>query len=282
MRPRVVGMASSHPAGRSGTGGRLPPAGEPLGQRRGLDGPVEVAEAVGEGSGQVPSVRRLLRRVGGGDDHDPFGQVEVADDPLEHDPQQRGLHSGRRGGDLVEKEQPLACRGQPLGPPGRCHVHLGLPDDRQPGEVGGLPDGGDHRLARPAHGVGHGPDRRGLAGARGPPQQDRDPSGDSDAKGFDRAPLAHPSNVPRVIVLLPPPAAASDPPTHRHAGRAHGRPFEAARAKAVSVTGSSQPQRGMVSPAGNPRVRRFVGPAQGQEGRTRRRTRTATGRTPTA
>jgi hypothetical protein len=46
-----------------------------------------VAEAVGEGRRQVPAVGRLLGGVGGRDHHHTLGQVEVADDPLEHYPQ---------------------------------------------------------------------------------------------------------------------------------------------------------------------------------------------------
>ena len=52
----------------------------------------------------------------------PSGSVEVADRPLEHHPQQRGLHRRRRGGDLVEEQQPAPGRGQPPRPRRRREV----------------------------------------------------------------------------------------------------------------------------------------------------------------
>ena len=234
-QPRPASAASvGHRAGEAGTGGeegghqrplhahaRLPSGVEGGRHRRGeaadeavadglvVDRPVEVAEAVGQGRGEVPSVGRLLGRIGCRHHGHVLGQHDVADRALEHDPEERGLHGRRRGGDLVEEQEPPPGELEPLGPARRGEDHpapAGDPpvgaglvplDHRKPGEVRRLPDGGDDRLARPTHRLGQGPHGRGLARARRPPEQHGHPGGHGDAeRGDGGVELSHRTSVP--------------------------------------------------------------------------------------
>jgi hypothetical protein len=52
----------------------------------GINLPIEVAEAIGQRSRQVPAVGRFLRRVGRGNDRDSVGQPQIAHRGLEDDP----------------------------------------------------------------------------------------------------------------------------------------------------------------------------------------------------
>jgi hypothetical protein len=155
-----------------------PPARQAVGHRARVGLPGQVAQPVGQRRGQVPAVRGLLRRVRRGHHRDLLGQRQVAHGPLEHHPEQGGLHGGRRGGQLVKEQQPAPGLGQPPRPGRGSEPDLAADHDGQPGEVRRFPDRRDDRLAGQVHGLGHGPDRGRLAGPWRAPQQHRHPSRD--------------------------------------------------------------------------------------------------------
>ena len=146
-----------------------PAAGQPVGHHPGRDLPGEMTEPVGQRRGQVPPVRRLLRRVGRGDDRHLGGQVEITHGAFEDHPQQGRLHGRWRGGQLVQEQQAPPGRGQPLGPGRGREPHSRTGYDREAREVGRLADRRDHRFTRQPGRGRQRPDRGRLAGARCPP-----------------------------------------------------------------------------------------------------------------
>ncbi len=141
---------------------------------------------------------------------------------------------------------------QAAGPRRGREPHPVPDDDRQPGEVRRLADRGDHGLARPPQGVGHGPDHRRLAGPRGTPQQHRDPRGDRHAQRLDRRGLAlaaRPGEPPAIVSHLrsqrsiqrSPPARDQCSPSGWMLRTAGSAPGPAARARAPAA--SSPPAR---------------------------------------
>ena len=190
--------------GEQGDRGRRPAAGQPVGDasRRGLPG--QVAQPVGQRGGQIPAVGGLLRRVGRGDHGDIVRKRQVADGPLEDHAQQRGLDSGRSGGQLVEEQHAGTRLGQPGRPQRRGEPDRVPGDDGQPGEVGRFPDRRDDRLAGQAQGVRHRADGRRLARAGRTPQQDWHPGRDGDPERFRGGVPVHVSSVrPRGLSLAP-------------------------------------------------------------------------------
>ncbi len=156
--------------GRAGAGSRGPGATESADDDLVVVGPSEVDEAVGEGRAQLPAVGRRRTRVGGGHDPDTGRESEGADAPLQYETEERGLDGGRRGGQFVEEQQPLARPYQADGPVRRCHRHAlyggVVADDGQTGEVGRFVHAGDDRRERQPQGVGELGERRGLADPR--------------------------------------------------------------------------------------------------------------------
>ncbi len=139
-----------------------------------------MTEAVGQRWRELPAVSRLGRWVGSGNDRDLVWQHQVANGPLEHNPQERGLDRRRRGRDLVKESQAGSGSGERTCPRWRSEFDLRTAgpvtiDDWQPGEVGGLADRRDHRLARQLGRGGQRADHRCLAGPRCSPEQHRHP-----------------------------------------------------------------------------------------------------------
>jgi hypothetical protein len=104
-------------------------------------------EPVGQGRAQLPAVGRRGPWIGGGHDTYAGRQLQGADAPFEYEAKQRGLHGGRRGGQLVQEQQPAAGPYQSDRPVRRGHrdaLFRGIvADDGQPGEVGRLVHAGD-------------------------------------------------------------------------------------------------------------------------------------------
>ena len=150
------------------------PDGEPARDVAAVGRPVEMDEPVREWRRELPAVGRLVGRVRRR--HDAYGrrELQVADRPLEDDPEHRGLHRGRRRRQLVEEEQAVADVQEPLRPGGRGQVDAAFEHHGQPAEVGRLADRADHDLARPLDRLGERDDGRGLSGARAAPEQHRD------------------------------------------------------------------------------------------------------------
>jgi hypothetical protein len=67
-----------------------------------------VTQPVGQRRRQVPAVGGLFRWVGRRDHTDVLRQFQITDHPFQDHAQQRRLHGGRRGRELVEKQQPAA------------------------------------------------------------------------------------------------------------------------------------------------------------------------------
>jgi hypothetical protein len=151
-------------------------------------GPLKMHEPVGQRRAQLPAVGRRGPRVGGGHDPHPGRQPQGADPPLQHQPQQRGLHGRRRGGQLVQEQQPPARPHESYGPVRRGHrdALLGriVADDGQPGEVGRLVHAGDHRGQRQVQGGGELGQGGRLADARLAPQQHGQVGGDGQGQGL--------------------------------------------------------------------------------------------------
>ena len=107
-----------------------------------------------------------------------------ADHSFEYHSQHGGLDSGRRGGQLVEKQEADTALGQPCRPGRRSHAYTTVHDNGQPGKVGWLPDGADHDLQRPSEILGQGTDNRRLAGAGASPEDHGNPGRDGHGQGF--------------------------------------------------------------------------------------------------
>ena len=104
---------SAAPSRRRSAGGRgvRPAAGEAVGDRaRASTGQSRWQKRLASGGDRSQPSAACSGGLAAATTATLVGQREVADRPLEHDPQQRGLHGRRRGRDLVEERQPVAGR----------------------------------------------------------------------------------------------------------------------------------------------------------------------------
>src|SRR5690606_10569039 len=139
-------------------------------------------EPVGERRAQLPAVGRRGSRVGGGDDPYTGRELEGADAPLQYETEERGLHGGRCGGQLVEEQQALSGPYEADRPVRRGHRNAlfgrVVAHDGQPGEVGRLVHAGDDRGERQVQGGGELGEGGGLADPRLTPEQHGQIGGD--------------------------------------------------------------------------------------------------------